>query len=125
MGEFVEKQNQELGNENLSPTVSIEDTNSTSPGKEWAPIRAQESRTPTTKAVSLRSLSRTRSQNGYSCDDNDDDDDREVAAGGISEKDPYEVGWDDGDNDPLNPRSKSKAAKWTIVLICSFASLCV
>jgi hypothetical protein len=41
------------------------------------------------------------------------------------EKDPYEVRWEDGDNDPLNPRSRSMAKKWLVVLIVSASSLCV
>ena len=36
----------------------------------------------------------------------------------------FEVHWD-GDNDPMNPRSMSKARKWVIVLIVSATSLCV
>jgi len=100
--------------------------------KEWTPIRPQESRTsktgpkPGSRATSARSISRTRSQNGYGCDD---DSDCEPAAAdeeqGEEEKDPFEVGWDDGENDPLNPRSKTKARKWVIVSICSFAAFCV
>lgn len=41
-----------------------------------------------------------------------------------AEKDVYEVTWD-GDNDPMNPRSRSKARKWIVVLIVSASSLCV
>jgi len=36
----------------------------------------------------------------------------------------FEVGWD-GDNDPMNPKSKSLAQKWLIVLILAASSLCV
>lgn len=36
----------------------------------------------------------------------------------------YEVNWD-GENDPMNPRSMSKARKWLIVWIVSFSSACV
>lgn len=49
-----------------------------------------------------------------------------VEGGGhIAEADPYEVHWDGGDDDPLNPRSMSKARKWVIVIIVSASSLCV
>ncbi len=41
------------------------------------------------------------------------------------EKDPFEVGWDDGDNDPLNPRSMPLWRKWSIIIITSFGSFCV
>lgn len=44
---------------------------------------------------------------------------------GQAEKDSYEVGWDGGESDPMNPRSKSKAMKWSIVLICCVLPLCV
>ena len=97
--------------------------------KEWGPIRPQELRTtrtrsrPGSRTTSIYSISRTRSQNGYSCAD-DETSSRDEEQGN-NEKDPYEVGWDDGENDPMNPRSKSKTAKWAIVLICSFASFCV
>ncbi len=36
----------------------------------------------------------------------------------------YEVNWD-GENDPMHPRSMSKARKWLIVWIVSFSSACV
>lgn len=42
-----------------------------------------------------------------------------------NEKDPYEVSWDGGDNDPLCPKSYSTARKWLIVTIVSSCSFCV
>ncbi|CAH0034067.1 unnamed protein product [Clonostachys rhizophaga] len=36
-----------------------------------------------------------------------------------------QVGWDDGDDDPLCPRSFSKPKKWMIVTIVSMACFCV
>jgi hypothetical protein len=67
-----------------------------------------------------------RSHNYWSCDENiDNDEEDEDRERGGEEKDPFEVGWENGENDPMNPRSKSKPAKWAIVLICSFASFCV
>ncbi len=99
------------------------------PEKEWAPIRPQDSRTLNaisrtgSRAASLRSISRTRSQNGYGC--GDESDQERNSEEGPEEKDPFEVGWENGEKDPLNPRSKSKLAKWAIVLICSFSSFCV
>ncbi|KAL6874992.1 major facilitator superfamily domain-containing protein [Trichoderma novae-zelandiae] len=72
---------------------------------------------------SARNLGRTRSQNGYGVEDERDRAAEE--AGRRPEKDPYEVGWDDGDNDPLCPRSFSKARKWLIVLICAIGSFTV
>ncbi|KAH6995307.1 major facilitator superfamily domain-containing protein [Ilyonectria destructans] len=41
------------------------------------------------------------------------------------EKDPFDVDWDGGDDDPLCPRSFNKARKWLIVAIVSHVSLCL
>lgn len=35
------------------------------------------------------------------------------------------VGWDDGDNDPLCPRSFGTARKWAMVFIVCLTTLCV
>ncbi|KAK7420295.1 hypothetical protein QQZ08_010495 [Neonectria magnoliae] len=69
-------------------------------------------------------LSRAWSQNGYSCQDAQlsSDDQAETAP---VEKDPFEVAFDNGDEDPLCPRSFSKVKKWAIVAIVSMASFCV
>ncbi|KAG6001298.1 hypothetical protein E4U21_004512 [Claviceps maximensis] len=42
-----------------------------------------------------------------------------------AEKDPFEVGWEGGDDDPLCPRSFSRKRKWLITMIVSHVSLCV
>jgi hypothetical protein len=42
-----------------------------------------------------------------------------------TDKDPFEVSWDGGDNDPMCPRSFSKARKWLITIIVASASFCV
>jgi hypothetical protein len=82
-----------------------------------------------TRSNSRRSLSRARSNNGYGCDDTQDSSQEEesgdVEAGGQAEKDPFEVRWDGGDSDPMNPRSRSMTRKWVVVLIVSASSLCV
>ena len=41
------------------------------------------------------------------------------------EEDPFEVGWDNGDADPLCPRSFSSFKKWVIVWVVLAGSLCV
>ncbi|TVY89136.1 Efflux pump [Lachnellula willkommii] len=69
-------------------------------------------------------ISRTRSNNGYGCGE-EDESSEDVEAAGVVEKDPWEVHWDGGDSDPLNPRSFGKARKWVIVIIVSMSSLCV
>ncbi|KAH8803030.1 major facilitator superfamily domain-containing protein [Xylogone sp. PMI_703] len=80
-------------------------------------------RTPT----SLQIVNRTCSNNGYGCDEYD----YEGTGLGVErarsqpEKDPYEVKWDGGDNDPMNPRNMPLMRKWIVVLIVSASSLCV
>jgi hypothetical protein len=66
-------------------------------------------------AGTSRPATRTRSQNGYGCDDIE-------AIEVTAEDDPFIVGWDGGDADPLSPRSRSNFQKWTIVLINSVAA---
>ena len=70
---------------------------------------------------SSKSLSRTRSNNGYGVDDLDD----EAALETAPQSDPFEVGWEGGDDDPLCPRSMKTWRKWTIVAITSSGSFCV
>jgi hypothetical protein len=76
-------------------------------------------------------LSRRRSNNGFGVDDIDADEEPGLSGQdhqGVSsshEGDLYEVGWDGGDNDPLNPRSMSSSRKWVIIAITSFGSFAV
>jgi hypothetical protein len=110
----------------------VEKTSSHAPNEDvgFEPIRGTSMpRRPLSRRTSRsrsRSVSRVRSQNGYSCDEDSED----TAAPPESEqepaeKDPFEVGWDGGDNDPMCPRRFGHARKWLIVCIVSFASLCV
>jgi hypothetical protein len=102
------------------------------PAKDFAPISTNASKIASrsnsrTRPNSLRSLTKARSNNGYGCDDTNDssqEDDGDVEAG-RQEKDPWEVKWDGGDNDPANPRSMTMARRWLIVIIVSASSLCV
>lgn len=113
-----------------SPT---DESSLTLPHKEFAPISHNTSKANSrsgsktrdgNRPGSARTLSRHRSNNGYGCDeDNDDVGDAEAAD--VQEKDPYEVHWENGDADPLNPRSRSKFRKWVVVIIVSASSLCV
>lgn len=102
------------------------------PTKEFEPIAASGEGTPSrpntlgrnrTGQSARSSISRTRTHNGYGCDDNEDSG-QDVEAG-VSEKDPFDVVWEGGDADPLNPRSMKLARKWLVVLIVSASSLCV
>ncbi|PNP60175.1 hypothetical protein THARTR1_00199 [Trichoderma harzianum] len=79
--------------------------------------------TPTTASSVRQDLDRTRSQNGYGVSDEQSND--KTLEAGQPVADPYEVGWDNADNDPLCPRSFNKARKWLIVLICAGGSLTV
>lgn len=109
-------------------------TNNSSPtkaNKEFAPISRKVSNIDSRSGSRARSgsrrgsagaLSRHRSNNGYGCDE---DNDKVEEATDVQEKDPYEVHWENGDSDPMNPRSRSKFRKWVIVLIVSASSLCV
>ncbi|KAL2756025.1 hypothetical protein ACRALDRAFT_1042925 [Sodiomyces alcalophilus JCM 7366] len=112
-------------------------------GTEFEPIRTHEADSlsrPHSRSLSRRgsadqsikhSVSRTRSQNGYSCDDYPPEDDGgqnplpDAADPARADKDPFEVAFDGGDADPMCPRSMSKARKWIIVIIVSLGSFCV
>jgi hypothetical protein len=72
-----------------------------------------------------RSISRTRSNNGYGVDDIEDDIEEGTVGAAPVEKDSFEVRWEGGDDDPGCPRSMSHAKKWVVVIIVSASSLCV
>lgn len=73
---------------------------------------------------STESLSRIRSQNGYGVDETQDATSR-VVPSYSQDKDPFEVGWDDGANDSLCPWSFNKARKWAIISILCAGSFTV
>jgi hypothetical protein len=88
----------------------------------FSPVQPGTPQATRTRSRASGNLSRCQSQNGYSCNpyqkpDDDDDD--------APEKDPFEVGWENGDSDPWCPRKFVKLRKWLIVFIVSSASLCV
>lgn len=79
---------------------------------------------------SVRSIGRVRSNNGYGCDELDesssDTQDVEAQGGGQArEKDPFEVSFEGGADDPWNPRGMSVVRKWVIVALTSLGSFCV
>lgn len=122
----------EIESPSHSPTTDPEkDSDEETPGFE--PIRTRPASTTTRNSRHGSALSRERSNNGYGVDDEDDEDDeeddsdRQNAASGATppEKDPYEVGWENGDSDPGNPRSLPYWRKWSIVIITSIGSFCV
>jgi len=125
--------------------ASTSEADTTTPGDGgFAPIRTGPSRNhpPVARQISLETLStlrRERSNNGFGVDDIEQGADGAVVApynhpnpssagaiGGASpERDPYEVGWDGGDADPMCPRSMPTWRKWLIVGITSVGSFCV
>lgn len=129
MGDITEKERDE---ETLPDPP--DDSAYSMPTKDFEPISTSASKAASrsnsharNRPISLRSLSRARSNNGYGCDDVQDSSQEElgdVEVGG-QEKDPWEVRWDGGDNDPANPRSMTMARRWIIVIIVSASSLCV
>lgn len=84
---------------------------------QWEPLREARRTSRASREASLRSLSRARSQNGYGCDS-------DVEAPPPVE-DPFIVGWEGGDADPLNPRSRSVGLRWLSVVVMSLSSVCV
>ncbi|PBP27685.1 MFS general substrate transporter [Diplocarpon rosae] len=115
-----------------SPMPLTDDAFDLLPRKEFEPIAgSRQSERPNSlgrkaSSTSARStISRTRTHNGYGCDDHQVDTEGHDVEGQTREKDSFDVGWDGGDSDPLNPRSLSLARKWLVVLIISASSLCV
>jgi hypothetical protein len=108
---------------NPSPGTTIGETPS---GGQFEAVRPPLPRSSSRASTASRprSITRTRSQNGYGVDD-EQEDETSTEQNGRPEKDPFEVGWDGGDDDPLNPRSFSKARKWMITFIVAQASFCV
>ena len=93
---------------------------------ELAPIHSR-GRPISRPASRTGSLSRKRSRNGYGVewDEEQQASSAERVSDGPPEKDSFEVGWENGDADPLCPRSFPAWRKWTIVFITSFGSFCV
>ncbi|KAM3065181.1 hypothetical protein ACMFMG_010377 [Clarireedia jacksonii] len=93
---------------------------------EFAPINPSSTAARMTRPNSRQGsiLSRQRSSNGYGVDDIDHPS-HDVEGGHAAEKDPHEVRWEGGDNDPMCPRSIAHGKKWLIVVIVSASSFCV
>jgi hypothetical protein len=118
--------------EKLSASSSEPNSEMEAQSKEFAPISSPNDRSravsQSRQLASVKSLHRTRSNNGYGCDDPDDNRDvaeQNLEKGGEPKKDPFEVSWEGGESDPMNPRSMSGARKWLVVLIVSASSFCV
>lgn len=101
-----------------------------SPRSDSSPQLEKELEASYTNSRREPSISRSRSNNGYGCDEGTEDNAVAVSENdceGEAEptSDPFEVHWDGGDEDPMNPRSFSMARKWLVVLIVSASSMCV
>ncbi|KAA8635154.1 hypothetical protein SMACR_06112 [Sordaria macrospora] len=84
----------------------------------------------------LSHISRSRSNNGFGVDDLEDEAEkeeeadeeaaaREGAGETVDEEKRFEVGWEGGDSDPLNPRSLATWRKWIIIGVLSVGSFAV
>lgn len=101
----------------------------------FAPIKtpAQQLQQQQRRRGSVDSISTLRSNNGWGCDDVEANNQpaqspaNQPAAAAADENiaDPFEVGWDGGDSDPLCPRSFPLWRKWLIIAITSIGSFCV
>lgn len=102
---------------------NISASESLSADAEKSPQPVPEGRRVSSASNTAGSLTRVRSYNAYGCDSDVGWEDLGWPREG-EVRDPFLVGWE-GPEDPMNPRSKSLAMKWIIVLINSVAALCV
>lgn len=127
---------------NQAHTTSSSKTSTNEPAS-FEPIRSHhpnsKSKTPSLtqkrrlSTGTIDTLRRERSNNGWGVDDIEAD----AAGSGIIapfnlpdpdaavEHDPFEVGWENGDDDEMCPRSMPLWRKWVIVGITSVGSFCV
>lgn len=79
---------------------------------------------PSTESRPSSTLSHTRSHNGFGVDERQEDE-VFVEAENNGKDEVIVVTWDNGDEDPMNPRSWPRWRKWAIVIILSIAAFCV
>ncbi|KAK4984104.1 hypothetical protein LTR66_008606 [Elasticomyces elasticus] len=110
-----------------TPSAAAAAAAAASPAK---PIPVNKHLRPNT-LTQIQSHKSTRSQRSFAGVDGytlfSEDEERQTPTDGKEEVDPerkFEVGWD-GDDDPMNPRSRNKADKWLIVVILSTSAFCV
>ena len=77
------------------------------------------------RSKSESSDSRSQPQDGRRAHSTTDDNEKSPEAPASDEDKQYEVDWDDGDDDPMCPRSFNKLRKWIITSVVSFASFTV
>jgi hypothetical protein len=94
----------------------------------FCPISRSKSKSPHPKSLhSTRSRRSQAGADGYTHFTHDDDEEKSNgdARPNDVEAEPYLVKWENGDADPLNPRSMTKLRRWVVVCIVSASSLCV
>ncbi|KAL0469944.1 major facilitator superfamily domain-containing protein [Neurospora intermedia] len=135
-------------NEKENDSDSASSSSQTEDDIGFAPISTHQTQPPhQTRPMSRQShnttfshISRSRSNNGFGVDDLEDEAEKEeegadaeaaAARSGAGEtiKDEeekrFEVGWEGGDSDPLNPRSMPTWRKWIIIAVLSIGSFAV
>ncbi|KAF1813450.1 MFS transporter [Eremomyces bilateralis CBS 781.70] len=113
--------------EPLSPTVASSLSTGEGHVIEETPSHALESAPGRPRALSgTQSIHNTRSYGGEDGYALHQEEETVTAIDGVVDPEKiFEVHWEGGDSDPMNPRSMSKARKWLIVAIVSMSSTCV
>jgi hypothetical protein len=113
--------------------ASFEPIRSHNPNSKSKPPSLNQNQKRRLSTGTIDTLRRERSNNGWGVDDIEAD----AAGSGIIapfnlpdpdaavEHDPFEVGWENGDDDEMCPRSMPLWRKWVIVGITSVGSFCV
>jgi hypothetical protein len=95
-------------------------------GRYLSPIqsRAQSHNRSRSRPQTINSERSYGGEDGYSCNHERTTEEGHDETEEEREHKRWEVNWD-GENDPMSPRSMSKARKWAIVLIMASSALCV
>lgn len=108
------------------------------PGQQHQTTTRPISRQSHHSAATLSHISRSRSNNGFGVDDLEDEAEKEEEADEeaadrvagpagetVDEEKQFEVSWEGGDSDPMNPRSMPTWRKWIIIGVLSVGSFAV
>lgn len=102
------------------------------PEKAFQPIKARQKKpegagpgqASTSRSNSLYTTRSYGDGHGYTCFGHDEEHQASNPGQAEDPEKQFEVQWDGG-SDPMNPRSRSKARKWLVVILVSMSSLCV
>lgn len=122
----AEEKDVELGLSNDGSTADSSSQNEKVEGEAgFEPVKTEASKPASARPSNT--ISRTRSNNGFGVDDLEVDNVEVCNEANVSvpAKDPYEVSWEGGDADPMNPRSMGIAKKWALVVATCAGALCV